>query len=54
MLGKRPWYPYMCVEFQDEILLRGEECKIREKFNFLKKGKKVIIAIVQVENLKFF
>ena len=31
-----------CVEFRDEILLRGEECKTRENFNFLKKGKLVI------------
>ena len=30
------------VEFRDEILLRGEECKTRENFNFLKKGKMVI------------
>ena len=28
----------MCVEFQDEILLRGEERKTREKFNFFEKG----------------
>ena len=27
----------MCVEFQDEILLRGEECKTREQFNFSEK-----------------
>ena len=27
----------MCVEFRDEILLRGEECKIRKKFNFFEK-----------------
>ena len=25
---------YMCVNFGDEILLRGEECKTREKSNF--------------------
>ena len=30
------------VEFRDEILLRGEECKTRENFNFLKNGKMVI------------
>ena len=24
----------VCVNFRDEILLRGEECKTREKFNF--------------------
>ena len=28
----------MCVKFWDEILLRGKECKTREKFNFLEKG----------------
>ena len=28
-----------CVEFRDEILLRGEEYKTRENFNFLKKCK---------------
>ena len=33
---------YDCTEFQDEILLRGEECKTRENFDFLKKGKMVI------------
>ena len=33
-----------CVEFRDKILLRGEECKTRENFNFLKKGKMVISA----------
>ena len=34
---------YMCVDFGDEILLRGEECKTREKKSiFLKNGKTVI------------
>ena len=36
-----------CVEFRDEILLRGEECKTRENFNFLKKGKMVISAKIR-------
>ena len=27
----------MCVEFKDEILLRWEECKTREKYNFSNK-----------------
>ena len=27
----------MCVEFRDEILLKGEECKNREKFSFSEK-----------------
>ena len=31
-----------CTEFRDEILLRMGECKTRENFNFLKKGKTVI------------
>ena len=39
-----------CVEFRDEILLRGGECKTRENFNFLKKGKMVIL----VKNPEFF
>ena len=30
------------VEFRDEILLRGEECKTRENPSFLRKGKTVI------------
>ena len=33
---------WMCVEFQDEILLRGEECKTRENSIFLRMGKTVI------------
>ena len=32
----------MCVEFRDEILLKGGECKTRENYNFLKIGKMVI------------
>ena len=41
----------MCVNFRDEILLRGEECKTREKlfFFFFKKGK----TVIWVENRKF-
>ena len=35
------------VEFRDEILLRGEECKTREDSNFLKKGKMVILVKIQ-------
>ena len=27
----------VCVNFGDEILLRGEECKTEEKFNFSEK-----------------
>ena len=40
----------MCVEFRDEILLMGEECKTRENSNFLKNGKMVI----SIENPEFF
>ena len=39
----------MCVNFGDKILLRWEECKTREKFNFFEKGKTVIL----IENRKF-
>ena len=28
-----------CVNFRDEILLRGEECKTQKKFNFSENGK---------------
>ena len=38
----------VCVNFEDKILLRGEECKTRENSNFLNKGKMVIL----VENWK--
>ena len=40
----------LCVNFGDEILLRGEECKTWEKFNFSEKGK----TVISVENWKFF
>ena len=36
------------MEFQDEILLSGEECKTRENSNFLKKGKMVISVKIQI------
>ena len=32
----------MCVEFRDEILLRGGECETSENTNFLRKDKMVI------------
>ena len=35
------------MEFRDEILLRGGECKTRENFNFLKKGKMIISVKIQ-------
>ena len=31
-----------CTEFRDEILLSGGECKTRENYYFMKKGKMVI------------
>ena len=40
----------MCVEFRDEILLRGEECKTRKKINFLRNDK----TVISIENPKFF
>ena len=40
----------MCVEFQDEIILRGEECKTRENSIVLNKDKTIIL----VENSEFF
>ena len=40
----------MCVNFGDKILLRGGECKTREKKSiFLKKGK----TVISIENRKF-
>ena len=30
----------MCVDFEDEIFLRGEECKTRVNLNFSEKGAK--------------
>ena len=32
----------MCVEFRDEILLRGEKCETPENPDFLRKDKMVI------------
>ena len=40
----------MCVEFRDEILLRGAECKTPENSNFYEKGK----IIISVKNPEFF
>ena len=40
----------MCVEFRDEALIRVEECKTQEKFNFLRKG----TMVISVKNPKFF
>ena len=34
----------MCVNFGDEIMLRGEECKTWENLKFLKNGKNSKIA----------
>ena len=46
---------YMCVNFGDEIILRGEECKTREILIFFLKGaKKKFATIVQVETLEIF
>ena len=40
----------MCVEFRDEILLRGGKCETSENPDFLRKDKMVI----SVKNLEFF
>ena len=37
----------MCVEFRDEILLRGGECETPENPNFLRKDKMVIWMKIQ-------
>ena len=29
---------YACVNFEDEIILRGKECKTQVKYNFYEKG----------------
>ena len=36
----------VCMNFEDEILLRGEECKTREKLEIFKNGKMIIIIII--------
>ena len=40
----------MCVEFQDEIHLRGEEYETREILIFIRKGK----TVISVKNMKIF
>ena len=40
----------VCVNFGDEILLRGEECKTREKLEIFKKNCKMIIRIINCHN----
>ena len=42
---------YGCeLEFRDETLLKGGECKTRENSNFLRKGK----TVISVKNSEFF
>ena len=41
---------YFIVEFQDEIFLRGEECKTRENPYFFRKVK----IVISIENPEFF
>ena len=31
---------YMCVNFEEEIMLRGKECRTRVNLNFSKNGEK--------------
>ena len=33
---------YVCVNFRDEILLRGEQCKTRVNLNFFEKKSKMV------------
>ena len=40
----------VCVNFEDEIMLREEECKTRENRNFFKKKIKMIIIIINCHN----
>ena len=44
----------MCVNFGDEIMLRGEECKTRENIIFLKNGKNSKISEMVHGSLEFF
>ena len=37
----------MCVEFRDEILLKGGECETPRKSNFMKNDKMVILVKIQ-------
>ena len=39
-------YVYVCVNFGDEILLRGEECKTRVNLNFSEKGQNGKLSLV--------
>ena len=40
----------VCMEFWDEIILRGEECKTQANSIFLKNGK----TVISVKNPEFF
>ena len=40
----------MCVEFRDEILLRGGECETLENPDFLRKDK----TVISIKNPEFF
>ena len=43
-----------CVDFEDEILLRGEECKTWANLNFSEKGKNGKLPLVyKLQNWKF-
>ena len=39
----------VCVNFGDEILLMGKECKTRKNSIFLNKGK-IVISIEKIKN----
>ena len=40
----------VCVNFGDEILVRGKECKTHEKLEIFKKNGKMIIIIINCHN----
>ena len=43
-------YVLVYVNFGDEILLKGEECKTQENYKFSKNGKMIIIIIINFHN----
>ena len=45
---------YICVNFRDKILLRGEECKTRENLNLSEKGQNGKLPLVyKLQNWNF-
>ena len=45
---------YVCLNFSDEILLRGVECNTRENLNFFEKGQNGKLPLLyKLQNWKF-